>query len=79
MDISKVRAEVRHLMCWTLKGWREAIFAGRLKVSPLLSCPAPPAFGLATQAENLICSAVHIVCGEKNHSRSQIRRGLLSV
>ena len=59
-----MRAEIRHLECWALKEWKEAIFAGELKVSLPLSSPAPPAFGLATQVENLICSTVNIVCRE---------------
>lgn len=63
-------------MCWTMKGPREAVFAGKLKESHLFSGSEPPVFRLATEDENLI-HRIHSLWRKKNHSRSQIRSSLL--
>lgn len=54
-------AELRHQLSRAWKGWWKAFSSGKLKVSPHLSCPVPPAFGLAAEAVNLIYTTVHIV------------------
>lgn len=55
---------------------KKPTFAGKLKEFYLFSGSALPAFGLATQDENLIHS-IHSLWRKKNHSRREIRGSLL--